>query len=155
MPRLSTVSSRAPGPHKGTLPIQWVPCTHSCACSISGLTTGIDGIGGQVFGAGQYGALGTLLQRAILVCSLACLPIYLLWSRTASILVLMGKGLGACQSLCTGVPNDLAVRAQGVQVPRHLPCCASNAHLQFAVELSRQGLCSITSQEGMHRRSPL
>ena len=51
----------------------------------------MDGISGQVFGAGQYGALGVLLQRACLVCCLCCLPSMLMWTQTASVLGLMGE----------------------------------------------------------------
>ena len=50
----------------------------------------MDGLGGQVFGAKQYGSLGILLQRACLVCCACCVPVLLLWSQTSTILTLMG-----------------------------------------------------------------
>lgn len=52
----------------------------------------MDGIGGQVYGAGQYAALGVLLQRASLACSLVCLPVYALWTQAAWLM----QQLGGC-----------------------------------------------------------
>ena len=59
---------------------------------IVGMCTGMDGIGGQVYGAGQYAALGVLLQRASLACSLVCLPVYALWTQAAWLM----QQLGGC-----------------------------------------------------------
>ncbi|KAG2496485.1 hypothetical protein HYH03_005310 [Edaphochlamys debaryana] len=56
-----------------------------------GLTSGMDTLCGQVYGAGLYGAVGLLFQRAVLVCNLACLPAYVLWSRAEWLLLAMGQ----------------------------------------------------------------
>ena len=34
---------------------------------------------GQVHGAGEFRALGVILQRALLICTLTCIPPLLLW----------------------------------------------------------------------------
>lgn len=43
----------------------------------------------QAFGAGNYGLLGLVMQRAILICWVVSLPVLLLWSQAGPVLRLM------------------------------------------------------------------
>ena len=44
----------------------------------------------QAFGAGQYTRVGVVLQRALLICSLAMLAVILLWTQLKRLLLLAG-----------------------------------------------------------------
>ncbi|GAX82291.1 hypothetical protein CEUSTIGMA_g9720.t1 [Chlamydomonas eustigma] len=88
---------------------------------VTGIATGMDGIGGQVYGAQQYSALGVLLQRASLVCCLTCLPIYLLWSQTESLLVLMGQAPDVAYMAQTYI----TLAAPGLMLNAVRLCCRS------------------------------
>ncbi|KXZ54974.1 hypothetical protein GPECTOR_3g140 [Gonium pectorale] len=58
---------------------------------VVGLTGGMDTLCGQVYGAGMYGAVGVLFQRAVLVCLIMGLPSYVLWWQAERLLVLLGQ----------------------------------------------------------------
>eukprot|EP00877_Chromochloris_zofingiensis_P013278 jgi/Chrzof1/8203/Cz03g01120.t1 len=47
---------------------------------VSGLASAMETLCGQAYGAGNYGMLGIVLQRAQLACSTLCLPVILAWS---------------------------------------------------------------------------
>ncbi|GBF97494.1 hypothetical protein Rsub_10417 [Raphidocelis subcapitata] len=56
-----------------------------------GLSAGLETMCGQAYGAGDYKALGLLLQRALLICCAACVPVGALWLGSESLLVAMGQ----------------------------------------------------------------
>jgi MATE family multidrug resistance protein len=45
----------------------------------------------QAYGAGDYLALGEVLQRALLVCWAACVPVGLLWLLSDRVMVALGQ----------------------------------------------------------------
>ena len=45
----------------------------------------------QAYGARDYKALGEVLQRALLVCWVACIPVALLWSQSTALMVAVGQ----------------------------------------------------------------
>jgi Na+-driven multidrug efflux pump len=53
---------------------------------IIGLSAGMETLCGQAYGAGQYKVLGLILQRALLICWAACVPITLGWSYAPQLL---------------------------------------------------------------------
>jgi len=58
---------------------------------VVGLSAGMDTIAGQAYGAKNYRMLGTVLQRATLVCWAACVPILLFYMHAAQILMMLGQ----------------------------------------------------------------
>jgi MATE family multidrug resistance protein len=46
---------------------------------------------GQAYGAKDYKTLGDVLQRALLVCWVACVPVALLWSQSTALMVAAGQ----------------------------------------------------------------
>ncbi|KAI8471347.1 MAG: mate-domain-containing protein [Monoraphidium minutum] len=56
-----------------------------------GLSAGLETLCGQAYGAGNYKAMGLLLQRALAICVVACVPIALLWLGSQGLLGLMGQ----------------------------------------------------------------
>lgn len=71
----------------------------------------------QAYGARNYRALGEVLQRALLVCWAACIPVALLWCRSAEVMVAVGQDpaiaamAGRYLALCIpclflGITND-------------------------------------------------
>ena len=46
---------------------------------------------GQAYGAKDYKTLGDVLQRALLVCWVACVPVALLWSQSTALMVAVGQ----------------------------------------------------------------
>jgi len=57
---------------------------------IIGLSTGMDTLCGQAFGARNYAMIGLVLQRGVLICWLACIPITAVWFKVGHILTLIG-----------------------------------------------------------------
>jgi len=53
---------------------------------IVGLSSGSETLSGQAYGARNYRMLGVVLQRALLICCAACVPITLLWLRVDGLL---------------------------------------------------------------------
>lgn len=45
----------------------------------------------QAYGAKQYKVLGEVLQRALLVCWAACIPVALLWTHSESLMLSVGQ----------------------------------------------------------------
>eukprot|EP00850_Spirogloea_muscicola_P017866 SM000157S02096 [mRNA] locus=s157:323665:326731:- [translate_table: standard] len=56
-----------------------------------GLAGAVETLCGQAYGARQYDMLGIYLQRAILLLTLTCIPISLIWFRMSSILLFIGQ----------------------------------------------------------------
>jgi MATE family multidrug resistance protein len=61
---------------------------------LSGMSSALDTLCGQAFGARRHGLLGVYMQRAMLVLALACVPVAAVWANTGRILVLMGQDPG-------------------------------------------------------------
>jgi MATE family multidrug resistance protein len=55
------------------------------------MSSALDTLCGQAFGARQYHLLGVYNQRAMLVLALACVPIAAVWANTTRILLLLGQ----------------------------------------------------------------
>eukprot|EP00798_Chlamydomonas_sp_ICE-L_P029169 gene29169-32391_t len=56
---------------------------------ICGLSAGMETLCGQAYGARQYKRIGLILQRATIICTIACVPVVLLWTNMEWVLVLM------------------------------------------------------------------
>ncbi|KAJ8752357.1 hypothetical protein K2173_003993 [Erythroxylum novogranatense] len=56
-----------------------------------GMSSALDTFCGQSYGAKQYHMLGIHTQRAMLVLSLACIPLAIVWANTRSILEALGQ----------------------------------------------------------------
>ena len=70
-------------------PHPW-PC-HRCCCRMAGLTSAMDTVCGQVYGAGCHASVGVVLQRAVLVCLLLGAPSYLVMWQAEAVLLLLGE----------------------------------------------------------------
>ena len=95
------------------------------------MATALDTLCGQAYGARQYRRLGVYKQRAMVVLSLACVPIALVWANTEHILIFLGQDPAIAAvageyarwtvpSLATYVPLQCHIRflqAQGVVLP--------------------------------------
>jgi len=55
-----------------------------------GLSSGVETLGAQAFGAHNFPMCGTILQRAIVISTIACIPICVLWWFLPQFLVLVG-----------------------------------------------------------------
>lgn len=55
-----------------------------------GMSTAMETLSGQAFGAQQYRKLGTQMHTAMFCLVLACLPVSLLWANMGKLLILMG-----------------------------------------------------------------
>nr|XP_015612773.1 protein DETOXIFICATION 16 isoform X2 [Oryza sativa Japonica Group] len=98
---------------------------------LSGMSSALDTLCGQAYGAGQHRLLGVYAQRAMLVLAAAAVPIALVWASAGEILLLFGQDpaiaaeAGAyarwmIPSLAAYVPLACALRflqAQGIVVP--------------------------------------
>ncbi|EAZ15736.1 hypothetical protein OsJ_31155 [Oryza sativa Japonica Group] len=96
-----------------------------------GMSSALDTLCGQAYGAGQHRLLGVYAQRAMLVLAAAAVPIALVWASAGEILLLFGQDpaiaaeAGAyarwmIPSLAAYVPLACALRflqAQGIVVP--------------------------------------
>ncbi|GAX80512.1 hypothetical protein CEUSTIGMA_g7950.t1 [Chlamydomonas eustigma] len=58
---------------------------------VLGLSTAMETFCGQAYGARNYKALGEVLQRALLVCWMACIPVALLWSQSTPLMIAVGQ----------------------------------------------------------------
>ena len=58
---------------------------------VMGLSSAMEPLCGQAYGAKNYKTLGDVLQRALLVCCMACLPVALLWSQSTALMVAAGQ----------------------------------------------------------------
>ncbi|VAI80649.1 unnamed protein product [Triticum turgidum subsp. durum] len=82
--------------HLGELPLAGASLATSLAnvtgfSLLAGMASALDTLCGQAFGARQYHLLGVYKQRAMLVLTLACVPIALVWANTARFLLLLGQ----------------------------------------------------------------
>uniref|UniRef100_A0A453T3X2 Protein DETOXIFICATION n=1 Tax=Aegilops tauschii subsp. strangulata TaxID=200361 RepID=A0A453T3X2_AEGTS len=82
--------------HLGELPLAGASLATSLAnvtgfSLLVGMSSALDTLCGQAFGARQYHLLGLYKQRAMVVLALACVPIALVWANTAQILLLLGQ----------------------------------------------------------------
>lgn len=57
---------------------------------VIGLASALDTFCSQFYGAAQYRLVGVALQRSLVVCAVACIPIYMLWFFTADLLEMFG-----------------------------------------------------------------
>ncbi|KAI4384754.1 hypothetical protein MLD38_002864 [Melastoma candidum] len=108
---------------------------------LSGLSTGMESICGQAFGARRYKLLGLCLQRTVVLLLLVSLPISFLWLNVKKILVVCGQdesiAAEAQSFLLHSVPDLIALsffhpfriylRAQSITLP--LTLCAGLAIL--------------------------
>ena len=58
---------------------------------VTGLESAMETLCGQAYGAGDFSAVGELLQRALLICWTACLPVAALWSHAPALLSALGQ----------------------------------------------------------------
>lgn len=79
----------------------------------------------QAYGAGNYKLVGLILQRAVLVCFLVCIPVAMLWMRSESLLLALGQ--------------DPAI---AVYAGRYLMLCIPCLFLTIAMECVRKFLQS-------------
>ncbi|XP_044429181.1 protein DETOXIFICATION 16 isoform X3 [Triticum aestivum] len=82
--------------HLGELPLAGASLATSLAnvtgySLLTGMATAMDTLCGQAYGARLYHRLGVYKQRAMVVLSLACVPIVLIWANTTRILVSLGQ----------------------------------------------------------------
>uniref|UniRef100_A0ACD5WKN5 Uncharacterized protein n=1 Tax=Avena sativa TaxID=4498 RepID=A0ACD5WKN5_AVESA len=82
--------------HLGELPLAGASLATSLAnvtgfSLLVGMSSALDTLCGQAFGAGQHHLLGVYKQRATLVLALACVPIAAVWANTAQILLFLGQ----------------------------------------------------------------
>ncbi|KAL6622989.1 hypothetical protein ACP70R_032868 [Stipagrostis hirtigluma subsp. patula] len=82
--------------HLGELPLAGASLAASLAnvtgfSLLVGLSSAMDTLCGQAFGARQYALLGVYKQRAMLVLALACVPIAAVWANAGRILLLLGQ----------------------------------------------------------------
>ncbi|KAG2444666.1 hypothetical protein HXX76_001410 [Chlamydomonas incerta] len=75
---------------------------------VIGLSAGMETLCGQAYGAKNYPMLGLILQRALLICWAACVPIALFWSQADRLLMLLHQQpeivAGACRYLHIATP---------------------------------------------------
>lgn len=57
---------------------------------VIGLASALDTFASQFYGAAQYRLVGVALQRSLVVCAVACMPIYMLWFFTSELLEMFG-----------------------------------------------------------------
>ncbi|XP_047051707.1 protein DETOXIFICATION 16-like [Lolium rigidum] len=122
--------------HLGELPLAGASLAASLAnvtgySLLAGMATALDTLCGQAYGAGRYHRLGAYKQRAMVVLSLACVPIALVWANTTKILLFLGQDPAIAAeageyarwmipSLAAYVPLQCHIRflqAQGVVLP--------------------------------------
>ncbi|XP_057754632.1 protein DETOXIFICATION 16-like [Arachis stenosperma] len=58
---------------------------------VMGIASALETLCGQSYGAGQHHMLGIHAQRAMLVLTIICVPISIVWANTKSILILFGQ----------------------------------------------------------------
>ncbi|GMH14778.1 hypothetical protein Nepgr_016619 [Nepenthes gracilis] len=68
---------------------------------LSGLAMGMDAISSQACGAKRWLLVGQTLQRTIVILSLFCVPISLLWLNVKPILLFFGQDAGICSVAAT------------------------------------------------------
>ncbi|GAX76873.1 hypothetical protein CEUSTIGMA_g4319.t1 [Chlamydomonas eustigma] len=76
---------------------------------IMGLSSAMEPLCGQAYGAKEYKVLGEVLQRAIVVCWVASIPVALLWSQSTALMVALGQDPAiagmAGRYLCLLIPS--------------------------------------------------
>ncbi|XP_060670714.1 protein DETOXIFICATION 16 isoform X1 [Ziziphus jujuba] len=58
---------------------------------LMGLSTALETLSGQAYGAKQYDMMGIYMQRAMFILLLGCIPLAIIWANTRSILTLLGQ----------------------------------------------------------------
>ncbi|GLC40447.1 hypothetical protein PLESTB_001346900 [Pleodorina starrii] len=75
---------------------------------VIGLSAGMETMCGQAYGAGNYSMLGLVLQRALLICWAACVPIALFWTQAHRLMLALHQEplivAGACKYLAIATP---------------------------------------------------
>ncbi|KAH0783945.1 hypothetical protein KY290_003543 [Solanum tuberosum] len=56
-----------------------------------GMSSALDTFSGQSYGAKQYHMLGILMDRSMIILSLLCIPLAVIWENTGSILMFLGQ----------------------------------------------------------------
>ncbi|KAL6903572.1 hypothetical protein ACP4OV_004385 [Aristida adscensionis] len=113
--------------HLGELPLAGASLAASLAnvtgfSLLIGLSTAMDTLCGQAFGARRYGLLGVYKQRAMLVLAVACIPIAAVWANAGRILLLIGQD------------GDIAAEAGAYArwlIPSLLPFVPLVCHIRF------------------------
>uniref|UniRef100_A0ACD5V867 Uncharacterized protein n=1 Tax=Avena sativa TaxID=4498 RepID=A0ACD5V867_AVESA len=82
--------------HLGELPLAGASMATSFATVtgfslLAGMAGALDTLCGQAFGAREYHLLGVYKQRAMLLLTLVCIPVAVLWYNTGEILLLFGQ----------------------------------------------------------------
>uniref|UniRef100_A0ACD6AJY5 Uncharacterized protein n=1 Tax=Avena sativa TaxID=4498 RepID=A0ACD6AJY5_AVESA len=82
--------------HLGELPLAGASMATSFATVtgfslMAGMAGALDTLCGQAFGAREYHLLGIYKQRAMLLLTLVCIPVAILWYNTGEILLLFGQ----------------------------------------------------------------
>ena len=94
--RVMSLTSVAFVGHLGSLPLAGAALATTLGnvtgnSVLVGMASAISTIGGQAYGAGAYATLGHVTQRALLILTLATLPIAALWSSAEPALLAMGQ----------------------------------------------------------------
>uniref|UniRef100_A0A453T3C6 Protein DETOXIFICATION n=1 Tax=Aegilops tauschii subsp. strangulata TaxID=200361 RepID=A0A453T3C6_AEGTS len=113
--------------HLGELPLAGASLATSLAnvtgfSLLVGMASALDTLCGQAFGARQYHLLGVYKQRAMLVLTLACVPIALVWANTARILLLLGQD--------TAIAAEAGAYARWL-IPALVPYVPLTCHIRF------------------------
>ena len=96
----------------------------SLMCNVTGLSVAVGLLGAmdtlcpQAYGAKQYPVVGFVAQRAVLICTLALIPIILLWIFVEDILLALGQepvpskyAAVYARTLCFGIPAFMCFEA--------------------------------------------
>ncbi|XP_048543745.1 protein DETOXIFICATION 16-like [Triticum urartu] len=113
--------------HLGELPLAGASLATSLAnvtgfSLLAGMASALDTLCGQAFGARQYHLLGVYKQRAMLVLTLACVPIALVWANTAWFLLLLGQD--------PAIAAEAGAYARWL-IPALVPCVPLTCHIRF------------------------
>ncbi|CAM0884759.1 unnamed protein product [Alopecurus aequalis] len=125
--------------HLGELPLAGASLATSLAnvtgfSLLVGMSSALDTLCGQAFGARQYHLLGVYKQRAMLVLALACVPIAVIWANTTQILLFLGQD------------RSIAVEGRRIRASIVVPVMASSA----ATTLSHIVVCwALVHKAGM------
>ena len=117
-----------------------------CARSMVGLTSGMDTLCGQVYGAGLHAAVGVVFQRAVLMCLVLGAPCYLVWWQAERVLLLLGEAGRGGAGRGGATQQDAALAGPAVTralLPCHMPfggCLPPAANVGFGCMHAEQAL---------------
>lgn len=104
---------------------------------VIGLSAGMETLCGQAFGAENYPMLGLVLQRALLICWVACVPISVVWSQAHRLL----SALGQAPEIVEGASRYLRIATPALYLS-----CVSSCLYRYLVtqqEVRPSTLCTI------------